>query len=221
MTRVILALAIALLARDAGADCSNTQPEGWDKCAPNPGCCDARTVPCPDGSWYTQYTVRTGCGTGSGSGGSGSGSQAKPPPIECEQMEKWLDAEKKILSAYEDNQLLRIGEQLGWSPDQYDEAISELIHGGLTWGGPALMQTNRRCIIELYEQGCRWLLGKGLPPDACQIARAHELVHVGQCSQFGKMKGYDPSKLSNYRDREVEALTKTINDIQQWIDDHC
>src|SRR5437763_4962253 len=133
-------------------------------------------------------------------------------------MRKWLASEEQILAAYEDNQLLSLGEQLGWSPDQYNIAIYELLHGEPPIGDPGLMSTNRKCIIVDYERGCDWLLRKGLPPDACQIARAHEVVHVGQCSQFGKMKGYDPSKLSNYRDREVEAHQKTISDLEQWIE---
>lgn len=233
MARVwVLTIAILLASRPASPGCDNPGgSEGFDQCQKYPGCeCVSEVIPCAHGTWFTQYYVDPGKCSGPGprppapaGNGSGSGSDNKPKdPCEAKRdmMQKWLDAERRILGAYEDDDLLGLAISQGWSPGMYNMMLwRSLNQGGLPPSSVGVMWTDpRTCKIENYGPGCKWLLQHGLPPSACAIALAHEQVHVQQCKN--KDPNFDPSDLQQYRDREVEAHQQTIAAIEKWLHDH-
>jgi hypothetical protein len=235
VSRVTL-LALVMISRYVAADCSNGASEGWDQCTH--GClCTYEVVTCEGGGWYTHYFLDKQCtgggtgggatsGSGAGSGSGGGGAHTpKAPKQQCDMMNKWLDEEKKFLAAYKRDDLLDIAQSRGWSPSEYDALIDRATHPTLDpskANGGAVMWTNpRTCQVMNVDAGCKWLLSKGLPPVACTIAKAHEEVHAAQCRAAKGDPSYDPGDLQGKREREVEAHTDTVNEIENWLANNC
>ena len=84
-------------------------------------------------------------------------------------------------------------------------------------GGIGLMWTDDECHVRNYANGCKWLTEvKLLPHVACDIALAHEHVHVDQCHAHGPVRD-----LQDLADRELEAHRKQVSDIEKYLTDNC
>ncbi|HTJ42564.1 MAG TPA: hypothetical protein VL463_10750 [Kofleriaceae bacterium] len=234
----VAAISIVLAARAARPSCDNGGlSEGYGECQAHPGCeCQAVTKTCPNGGWYTQYSVDLTKCVGAGSSATPTDTTPKQPApsptprlppkkpkgTPCEMMQRWLDAEKRVLAAYQNDSILDQAIREGWSSYQYDSAIYEAVNGEPPNedDGIAVMWTDmRRCKIQNVKEGCDWLMSKGLPPAACKIALDHEKVHEQQCKH--RIAGYKPGDQRQRRDRETQAHQQTIDEIQRYLDQSC
>jgi hypothetical protein len=136
-------------------------------------------------------------------------------------MKEWLQDQKNVLRAYEDDKLLGRAIRQHWNPSQYDQAVWRQAHGGapIPPNGVMLMATNKDCEVVHYDEGCKTLIDLGLPREACQIALAHEEVHQRQCQN--RPPNYDSKNLRQRRDREVEAYKQSISEIEKYISKNC
>lgn len=232
--RVWLAVnALLIGARPARASCQDGASEGFGECQQYPSCqCSSVTKTCPNGGWYTQYSVDKSKCAGAPTPTPTSTTPTAPRPTPdrpprkpkspCDRLKDWLRDQQKVLAAYQDDKLLNRAIRQHWSSAQYDNAVWRQAHGGapIPPGGAKLMGTDpNSCEIDDYDQGCKTLLDLGLPPQACQIALDHERVHQGQCRN--RPSSYDPHDLRQRRDREVEAYRQEIDEIEKELGKSC
>jgi hypothetical protein len=147
-------------------------------------------------------------------------------------MQRWLEEERKIEKAYEDQSLIQQGLAEGWSTDWYNKRVYDLYNPGAklepTQDAQAVMNTvwdddhGNHCVLQNYGPGCTWLLSKGLPLQACQIAFDHEATHVAQC-QADQAAGFPRGRhdIRVFSEREIDAHFKQLGEISQWIAANC
>lgn len=226
----LAALSVALLAsRPARSDCASSGSEGYGDCLKYPACtCVPKIITCPNGGWYTQYSVDLPCGSPTPgpppNPTTTSGEQPKSSSPECNEMKDWLQQETDMLNAYSDQSLVNQGTENGWSIGQYNNEVWRAAHDDdpLPEGGATLMSTDPyTCAIDEGD-GCQALTSHGFPAAACQIARDHENVHRAQClanqQNYQAVNRYDIGAASQ---REIAANRNTVSEINQWLHDNC
>jgi len=226
----LLTAAIVLVHRPASADCDDGITE--DECVKYPGCqCEYEVKTCKNGGWYTHYYPVLPCPnapkTPDGDAGPiTDGGLSPAPDHDCRAMRDWLEQQRRLLAAYEDQGTIAKAQSEGWPVMRYHDQVWRNAHPGVTPTGDVwsrmIMGTNpKTCeIVQAIRKipGCRKLKETGLPDASCRITYDHEAIHAKRCRDGVSKSDPDPQSASN---EEIPAYQNDIDETEKYLHDNC
>jgi hypothetical protein len=143
---------------------------------------------------------------------------------DCKTEQKDLDFYKDLQQQYRHPSFESDARQGNWTGPEFERAMEDqaarekLLHGGSGTGGIGAWTDFDTCTTHIPSPQ-EWALETHLPPIELQAATNHENSHVPDCQN--QHRNHLPDTWQFRQQTEINAYDKTINTIQQWLDQNC